>query len=110
MTGERCSALLPPFGESWRRCEVMWGCGYFPYFSWMGGVFPGGIFSFLMWALIILALVYLAIRISRSLKSGQTEQNRDREDSLEILKVRYARGELGHEEYAKMKNTLLHSL
>jgi putative membrane protein len=87
----------------------MWRYGHFPNFSWMGRFFPGGIISMLIWALIILALVYLAIKLFRALTSEQTEQNRDRFDSLEILKMRYARGEIGQEDYLTMKETLKQS-
>jgi len=33
----------------------------------------------------------------------------DSEDSLEFLKIRYAKGEINHAEYAKMKSVLLQS-
>lgn len=72
----------------------------------MGGVFPGGVLSLLLWGSIIFALVYLALKLRGSLRSHEAGKNRDTMDSLEILKVRYARGELNREEYAKMKETL----
>ena len=75
----------------------------------MGGFFPGGILSILIWVLIILALVYLAIKLFRALTSEQKIQYRDSFDSFEILKVRYARGEIGHEDYLTMKETLKQS-
>lgn len=59
--------------------------------------------------MIVLLLVLLAIKLFGSLRSGKKEQNRDRYDSLAILKMRYARGEISDEEFAKMKNTLLQS-
>ena len=73
----------------------------------MGGVFSGGIFSLLLWGIIVFILVYLAIRLFGSLRSRQTGQDRDRHDSLDILKVRYARGELSQDDYARMKEILL---
>ncbi|NIR14934.1 MAG: SHOCT domain-containing protein [Desulfobacterales bacterium] len=63
----------------------------------------------LIWVLIILAFVYLAIRLFRALTSQQTKQNRDDFDSFEILKMRYARGEISHEDYLTMKETLKQS-
>jgi uncharacterized membrane protein len=71
----------------------------------MGSFFPGGIVSMLIWALIILAFVYLAIKLFRALTSEKIKQNRDNFDSFEILKMRYARGEISHEEYLTMKET-----
>jgi putative membrane protein len=84
----------------------MWGCNYFPYFSWAGRFFPGGILSILLWVLIILLFVLLAIKLFRSLRSGKPGQDRDRYDSLAILKTRYAKGEISGEEFVRMKNTL----
>ena len=87
----------------------MWRYGHFPHFSWMGNFFPGGILSMFIWILIILALVYLAIKLFRALNSEQTKQNRDNFDSFEILKMRYARGEISQEDYLTMKETLRQS-
>ena len=84
----------------------MWRYGHFSHYSWMGSFFPGGIVSMLIWGLIIVALVYLAIRLFRGLTSEQTRQNRDNLDSFEILKMRYAKGEISHEDYLTMKETL----
>jgi len=72
----------------------------------MGSFFSGGIVSMLIWVLIILALVYLGMKLFRALNLEQTKQNRDNFDSFEILKMRYARGELSHDEYVRMKKTL----
>ncbi|MBW1801718.1 MAG: SHOCT domain-containing protein [Deltaproteobacteria bacterium] len=84
----------------------MWGCDYFQNFSWMGGV-PGGIFSILLWGLIIFILVYMAIKLIGKLGDGKTNQTKDRYDSLGILKIRFAKGDISREEYSKMKSTLL---
>ena len=75
----------------------------------MGGIFQGGISHSLFGALIVLALVYLAFRLLRSMKSNERSSFRDRIDSLEILKGRFAKGELSEEEYTKMKRVLLES-
>jgi putative membrane protein len=87
----------------------MWGCNYSPYYSWIGRIFPGGLFSALIFGLIILILVLLAIKLYRSLRPSRPGQFRDQHDSLAILKDRYARGELSDEEFVKMKNILLES-
>ena len=63
----------------------------------------------LIWVLIFLVLVYLGIKLFRALTSEQTKQNRDNFDSFEILKMRYARGEISHEDYLTMKETLRQS-
>ena len=87
----------------------MWGCDYFPFSSWMGGGFAGGIFSLLLWGLIIFIVVYLIIKLIGTLRDGKTIQRRDRSDSLAILKMRLAKGEISQEDYIKMKETLLMS-
>ena len=87
----------------------MWRYGHFPHYSWMGSFFPGGIVSMLIWVLIILALVYLGIKLFRALSSEKIKQNRDNLDSFEILKMRYARGEISHADYLTMKDTLKQS-
>ena len=87
----------------------MMGCDYLPYSSWMGGGFAGGIFPLLFWGLIILVLVFVAIKLFGSIKSNQTGPFRDKNDSLAILKMRYANGEINQNEYVKMKSVLLQS-
>ena len=87
----------------------MWQYGHFPHYSWMGSFFSGGIVSMLIWVLIILALFYLAMKLFRALNLDRTKQNRDNLDSFEILKMRYARGEISHEDYLTMKETLRQS-
>jgi putative membrane protein len=72
-------------------------------------MFSGGIFSLFTWVLIALAIVWLASKLFRSIKSGKNEIYKDRNDSLEILKQRYAKGELSQEEYFKMKKILFES-
>ena len=84
----------------------MMGCDYLPFSSWMGGGYAGGIFSLLLWGLIILVLVFLAIKLFGSVKSSKSGPFRDKNDSLEILQMRYANGEINQEQYAKMKSIL----
>ena len=85
----------------------MWGCSCFPCFSGPGGFSLGWIFSILLWGLIILLFVMLAIKVYGPLRSGNTGKDKDRYDSLSILKMRYARGEISDEEFVRMKNSLL---
>jgi putative membrane protein len=75
----------------------------------MGGGFAGGIFSLLFWGLIIAVLVFVAIKLFGSIKSNQTGSFRDKNDSLEILKMRYANGEINQDQYVKMKGVFFQS-
>ena len=82
-------------------------CSYFPFFSGMGGgFFPGGIWSLLIWALVLAGLVYLGIRLFRLADTQKSSHSRDRRDSIEIAKTRYARGEINEEEYHRMLEVL----
>ncbi len=84
----------------------MWRCNYS---WWMDGPFflPGWI-----WTLIFLALVgglvYFLIRLSTATKGDSARHLRDRFDSVEILKMRLAKGEISQEEYTMMKHLLEH--
>jgi len=83
----------------------MGGCT-FPFFSKMG-FFSGGLLSILVWGLLIAGLIYVGIRVTRSLGSANQPPHRDTHDSLDIAKQRFARGEITEEEYARMKEVLL---
>jgi putative membrane protein len=77
----------------------MWGCGVNSFLPW------GGFLSLLIWIVIILALVLVVVKIFKSL-NGDSVSRSDRNDSLDILKVRFAKGEITQEEYVKMKKIL----
>jgi uncharacterized membrane protein len=88
----------------------MWGCNYGSMSGgWWGIFLPGNLFSLLLWGMVILLIVFLAVRIFKS----QTRESRwpaqDRFDSEAILKARFARGEITQEEFLKMRQTLSNS-
>ncbi len=65
-----------------------WGMGF------------GWIFMIIFWALVILGVVYVVQSVTRGVgKSG-------REEPLDILKKRYAKGEISREEFERMKEDL----
>jgi len=68
--------------------------------GWMSGF--GWIFMVLFWALIILGVAALA----RSLLSTGSSADRGDLRSLDVLKERYARGEIAREQYAQMRRDL----
>lgn len=85
----------------------MWGCNFTPFGGgWGGGLFPGSLWTFLAWGLVIVLLAYLAARLFGSGRHDARDASRDRGDSLTILKSRLARGEISLEEYARMKQAL----
>lgn len=80
----------------------MWGCSFFSNFSGMHGVFP-----LLAGGLILLVLVAIIIKLFGGINSNLHGRNQDRDDSLEILKTRFARGDINREEYLMMQEILL---
>lgn len=79
----------------------MWGHNFMPMFG--EDFFHGGFMFMFVWLIILLLLIYFVIRLS---KSSTTKETKDSSDPLEILKERFARGEITEEEYQNMKNVL----
>jgi len=68
-----------------------------------GGWFGGGIFMLLFWGVVIVGGFYLVrMLMNQSKTAARTSDN----TAMEILKQRYARGEISHEEFEKMKANL----
>lgn len=63
----------------------------------------GGIFMILFWALIIFGVVALVKWIFFNGSSGTGTSGRN---ALDILKERYARGEINREQYEEMRRNL----
>lgn len=76
-----------------------WGFG-----NGMGGWF-GGIGMILFWGILILLVWYLIKQIGGGGASGKGSTQS--ESALDILKKRYARGEISKEEFDRMKQDLL---
>jgi putative membrane protein len=75
------------------------------YADGMGGdegwhMMGGGSFMWIFWILVIGVVVYFLVNISKR-QGAETK-----ETSLDILKKRYARGEISKEEYTQMKHDL----
>ena len=69
--------------------------------SGWGMGFGGGIFMILFWILLIIGVIFL-IR----LVIGATKEGRRPESALEILKKRYAQGEISKEEFDEKKKDI----
>lgn len=107
------SGLLIPLG---------WGCcggwvdedGWGMMGPWMmsGFGFPliGGILMFLFWVLIIGGIVWLVAWLARggaqSASSALTNTSNANQTPLDIVKVRYAKGEITKEQFEEMKRDL----
>ena len=77
----------------------MWGDGMYGY--GMGWGWFGPILMIAFWALVILGIVYLVKALA-----GRSAASFKEETQLDILKKRYARGEIDAEEFAKRKKDL----
>ncbi len=76
--------------------------------SWgWGGMAMGGLAMFLFWVG-LLALVILLVR-GMSGGSGRNALPPSRATSLDILEERFARGEIGHEEFEERRRVLMAS-
>jgi putative membrane protein len=84
-----------------------WGDGYGMMGPWMMGGYGWGwfmpIFMIIFWGLVIWGIVALVRGISRG-DAGSTTQT---DSALEILKRRYARGEINKQEYEEKKKDLV---
>lgn len=72
-----------------------WGMGWF-----------GGIFMIVFWILILVGMVFLIKWLIQASSRGKTEGNRGSR-ALEILKERYARGEIDKAQFEVMKQDLI---
>ncbi len=68
----------------------------------------GGIFGILLIGVIVWVVIQFMNknRSSNPFTSNRQEQSADKENALEILKKRYARGEINQEEYERMKKSV----
>ena len=67
----------------------------------MGSFGSGGIFMVLWWVLVIVGIVMLVKWVGTS--SCKEGQNRSGSKALDLLKERYARGEIDEQEFQKKK-------
>jgi putative membrane protein len=75
---------------------MQWGnCGW--------GMGPGWIFMVIFWVLVLLGVVFF----TRAVRAGKGPVQK--ETPLDILKKRYAKGEITREEFERMKADLMKS-
>jgi putative membrane protein len=84
---------------------MMWGYG--PQVGMMGGYGYGyGIMHMAFWVIILIALIVGIVWLVRSMSASGGGAKR-RSSGLDVLEDRYARGEIGREEYLQKKRDLL---
>lgn len=68
-----------------------------------GGMWFGWIF----WLAILAIIIWIGVTVTRNLqKSGSTQDPTQTESPLDILKKRYAKGEISREEFEQMKKDI----
>ena len=82
----------------------MWSCGYngTGYGHWF---FGGGMIGFATMILIIIIVAVLLFKLIKS-KQYKGSGNFDKDDSLMILKMKFAKGEIDEQEYQNKKAIL----
>jgi putative membrane protein len=64
-------------------------------------------FGWFFWLIIIVVIVWVVITLSKNVqKSRETQDSSQTESPLDILKKRYARGEISKEEFEQMKKDI----
>ncbi|HEX9910419.1 MAG TPA: SHOCT domain-containing protein [Desulfatiglandales bacterium] len=97
--------FVPPSSWSqWRGYgEGRWfGPGMMDWGMWGGG----WIFMLLFWGLVIVALIFL-IRWLAGLSRPRPSSEKPHDSALEILRQRYAKGEIDNEEFDQKKRDLM---
>ncbi len=82
------------YGNHWGMID--WG---------MGGYWP---FGMIIWIIIIIGILALIGWAVRALSSSSRLEGRHTPSALDVLQERYARGEIGRDEYLQKKSDILH--
>jgi len=69
----------------------------------MNGMFGGMWFGWIFWLIILGVIIWAVIQFSNR---NQFQSGKTTDSPLDILKKRYAKGEISREEYEQMKNDL----
>ncbi len=81
---------------------MMYGFGYGG--EWFGHTLFGGFFMLIVWAAVILFFIWLLREFSRG-NRGEEKGYRGK-DALEMLKERYAKGEIDKKEFEEKKRDI----
>lgn len=87
----------------WGNMMGGYGSGYNGNYWWMGLI--GMVLQVVFWIAVV-AIVYRLIRGNNVIYSGNNS-NRNNNTALDILRERYAKGEIDTEEYTRRKEELI---
>ena len=79
---------------------------YGPHMMWWGGEWPAMIFGPLLMILMVAAVIALVVVLVRSSVGSPSYQGPHTRTPLDILKERFARGEIDQQEYEDRRRTL----
>jgi putative membrane protein len=86
--------------------ENSWGMGHGMMGNWgMGGF--GMVFMMIFWVLAIVGVVFLVRWLIQTAGSGKAAGQQRGSGAVEILKARYARGEINKAEFESMKRDII---
>ena len=71
-----------------------------------GGMFFGGGFMWIFWILVVVALIVVIKAIAGGGGSGSNSRSPQSDSPMEILKKRYARGEIDEQEFERRRKEL----
>ncbi len=75
----------------------------------MNGMFGGMWFGWLFWIVLIVLIVWVVTQFTNKQQSNNFTGIDKKESPLDILKKRYAKGEITKEQFEEMKKDLLNS-
>lgn len=86
---------------------MMWGWpnmmgGYYGGIGWIGMIL-----SFIFFILIIIGIILFIVWLVKRATHPGTEQSKTNSKALEVLKERYAKGEISKEQFESIKKDLL---
>ena len=98
------AVLLPLGGDAfaqWRGYDWRHGPGMMGEWGWFGGIF-----MVIFWTAVIVGIIFLIRWLVQSTSAGG-HGARSEESAMEILKKRYARGEIDKKEFEQKKKDLI---
>ncbi len=73
----------------------------------MNGMFGGGMwFGWIFWIIILVIIIWAVVQFTNRNQQNNSLNPNKEETPLEILKKRYAKGEISKEEYEEIKKNL----
>ncbi len=97
--------LIVGLATGWEFCEYEEG-GYGMMGPWMMGGFGMGWWMPIVWIVILGLIAWAVIALTKRAGGTSTQDSNRHISAMEILKERYARGEIGKEEFEEKRKDL----